>query len=472
MAGTAATELRRAFADIESELRPKGDALTATLAAFVAETNAADIPELVWRNAKVVIYDTIGVALAATRHEVGDLITRYAIDAGPAPAVSTIIGSGGARVSPEMAALANGTLANALDFNESSHIATHVLPPLLALGERDGKSGREILEAFVIGFEAGVKFAEVFDGARAGQQGPTYRGWWHVGLSGPIAAAMACGRLLKLNRHEIAHAIGIASASCGGFRRNMGAMAKPLHSGNAARAGIQAALLARAGFTADPEILEAPLGFMDAVCMAGESDPAPVMQRLGKPYALETAPRIKPYPSCARAHPGLDAVLALQVENDVSDSDIVRIEADLEFFSLLRLVPDDENEAGFSAPFLFAAAIVNRGLGVEQITKETIADARVQSLMTRIEHKPGKHVVMHLRDGRRIERPTSGLGMARIRRLTAETDILAKYHACADPVIGPEAADALRHKIEAIDAAPTITDIMKLAGENRARGKH
>jgi 2-methylcitrate dehydratase PrpD len=443
---------------LRRSLEPRGDRLTRRLAAFVADTPANSLPENLLRNAKTVIFDTFGVALAASQRPVGKAIARYAAEAGPTPAVATIIGSA-IRVSPEMAALANGTLANALDFNESSHISTHVLPAVLSLAERDRRSGKDLLEAFAIGFEAGTRFAECFDSARLGQKGPTYRGWWHVGLTGPVAAAMAAARMLGLDRDRTATAIGIASCSCGGFRRNMGTMAKPLHSGNAARAGIQGALLARHGFTADPDVLEAPLGFMDAVCLPGESDYSAVMERLGNPFILAGGLRIKPYPSCTRAHPGIDALLSLQQRADFSHTDIESIEADLEPFSLLRPIPSDEDEAGFSGAFLFAAAIVDRSLGLDQISEATIQDPRVVALMRRFKYVPGKDVVVHLRDGRSLTAPTP-----KARRLTSEADILAKYRACAEPVLGRVKAAELLHQIQALEQLENVDGLMAIAG--------
>jgi len=131
---------------------------------------------------------------------------------------------------------------------------------------------------------------QAIDARRRAQRGPTHRGWWHVGLVGPIAAALATCRLMPLDARPTASAIGIASCSSGGLRRNMGTMAKALHSGNAARAGIEAATLAQRGFTADRAIIEAPLGFLQAVVNPEDSDLAAITERLGRPYVLEGVP--------------------------------------------------------------------------------------------------------------------------------------------------------------------------------------
>jgi 2-methylcitrate dehydratase PrpD len=189
-----------------------------------------------------------------------------------------------------MAALANGTLANALNFDEGSHRPTHILPAALAVAEEQCLSGRDVLDAFIVGYEAGARLTQVIDARRRQQRGPIHQGWWHVGLVGPITAALTICRLLKLDRSQAATTIGIAACGCGGFRRNLGTMAKALHSGNAARPGVEAASLAQSGFAADREIIEAPLGFLEAVCPREDRDEAAITERLGRPYMLEAPP--------------------------------------------------------------------------------------------------------------------------------------------------------------------------------------
>src|SRR2546423_13234011 len=103
-------------------------------------------------------------------------------------------------------------------------------------------SGRDALAAFVIAYEAAARLTKVIDAKRAEQRGPTYRGWWHVGLIAPVAAALACCRLKGATVEQTARAIGIATASSAGLRRRLGTMTKALHSGNGGRGGMEAAL--------------------------------------------------------------------------------------------------------------------------------------------------------------------------------------------------------------------------------------
>src|SRR5262249_3128053 len=359
--------------------------LTDMLASFVVET--AEAPKATVEPAKTLILDTIGVALAAMDRRIGQIIIRQVAEAPGTPATATVLGAG-IKVSPATAALANGTLANALDFDDGSHLSTHILPAALAVAEHHRLSGKAVLDAFIVAYEASARLTQTIDAKRRLGRGPTHRGWWHVGLVGPIAAAMTACRLLRLNRQITAPAIGTATASSGASRPNMGTRAKALPPGNAARAGIEAATLAQRGFTADPEIIEAPLGFLQAVVQPEDRDLAAITERLGRPYVLEGPQRIKRYPACNPGHPLIDAALRLVNEHAVRGDEIATIDADLHTFSLLRPEPWDDESAGFSGAFLIAATMVYGRFTLDELTDEAVYDPRVKSLMKKIHHAP------------------------------------------------------------------------------------
>src|SRR5262249_42679347 len=232
------------------------------------------------------------------------------------------------------------------------------------------------------------RLTKVIDAKRAEHQGATYRGWWHVGLIGPIAAALAACRLKGADQEQAARAIGTATASSAGFRRNMGTMAKALHSGNAARAGIEATMLAMRGFTGDPEIIEAPLGFVAAIALPDERDPTPITERLGRPFALEKFPGVKRYPAVTPSHGVIAAALNLAAHGGYAMEDIETIDPDSPTFSLGRGEAGDEGGGGFCAPYLIPARLVRGAFGPEQILPAAIADARVRALARRVVQIP------------------------------------------------------------------------------------
>lgn len=446
-----------------SEMTVESWKLTERLTSFTVETRASDVPPSAINSAKQLILDTIGVALAASTRRIGKIITLQAAEENAASCAASVIGNSGLRVSASLAALANGTMCNALDFDGGGHLPTHILPCVLALAERDGLAGSDVLTAFIIAYEAAARLTKVIDAKRAVRQGPTYRGFWHVGYIGPVAASIAASRLLRLGKPETANAIAIATASSAGFRRNMGKMAKALHSGLSARAGIEAALLAQRGFTGDPEILEAPLGFVAALTFPDERDATPITEKLGRPYVLEKSAGAKAYPAVTPSHGYIDAALALRRDHVFAIEDIEVIEADYSTFSLLRPEPTDEEAAGFCAPYLIAASLVHGALGLDQMTEEALRDQRVQALMRRVKQVPkntrgGSHITLRFKDKSELGAEAHG------QRVFSQTFIERKFRDCASSALRSSAVEEIQELVSRLETQPLVDRLMALVG--------
>ena len=151
--------------------------LTEKLASFCVTTRAQDLPAAALVSGRQLILDTIGVSLLASTHEVGRLISAHAAALGGHAPVASVFGAGNLRVAPIFAAQANGTMANALDYDGGGHLPTHILPAVLAVAEEGRLSGRDALAAFVVAYEAAARLTQVIDAKRAEHRGPTYRGW-------------------------------------------------------------------------------------------------------------------------------------------------------------------------------------------------------------------------------------------------------------------------------------------------------
>jgi 2-methylcitrate dehydratase PrpD len=438
-----------------------GPGLTRRIAEFAAATRFDELPSQVVDGAKTAILDTFGVALAATRLELGRLIVDHVRGLGGTPA-SRVIGSD-IRTAAPAAALANGTLAHGLDFDDKGHVSTYTLPAVLAVGEIVGAPGPRVLEAYVVAREISFRLIDVIETKRASQGGPTYRGWYRVGGVGPIGAAVGAAKVLELGASGIAQAVGLAASSSTGLRRNQGTMARALHAGNGAMLGVHAALLARDGFTADAEILEAPLGLLNLLCLPGECDPSRLTDRLGAPFELAAGPRIKAFPSCAPSHRPLAAILALKAAHDFGHEDIESIEADLHEFSLFRSDTTEEAAAGFSLPYLLAAAVVEGGLGVAQILESTRPDPRIRSLMDRVHNlaEPAgggaERVVVRLRDGRALSHEVSDAPT-----FTGEA-IERKFRECASLALPSDRVEWLREQVLSLESQPDIRTLMATA---------
>ena len=224
---------------------------------FVHRTQLDDIPADVQHLGKRAILDTVGVSLAAAKDEAVAILAET-LAGREGNSAATVIGRSH-RTDSLSAALINGVLAHALDFDDVNdscmgHPSAPLVPAVLALGEELGASGAQVLEAFLIGFELECKLGLAIGNAHYA------KGWHATATTGTMAAAAACAKLLGLDREQIGMALGIAASSSAGMRINFGTMTKPFHVGQAARGGLMAALLASNGFTATADILDHPIG--------------------------------------------------------------------------------------------------------------------------------------------------------------------------------------------------------------------
>lgn len=432
---------------------------TRRIAAFAVETSLEQVTDAVLEHAKLVILDTVGVSLAALGLPVGQIISEYVSDLGGTPAAH-VIGTE-IRVSAPMAALANGTLAHGLDYDDHKHLSTHTLPAALAVGEMLGLSGARVLEAYVMGREVGARLGSVIEHKRKLQQGPTYRGWYRVGVVGPIAAAVSAGKLLDLTTLQMTHAIGIAASSSGGLRRNMGTMTKALHAGNAASDGVHAALLASRGFTADPDVLEAPLGLLNALCLPGESDWS-AMAELGQPFEIGARLGVKRFPACSPSHMPVAALLALRAKHSVHPGTVARIEADLHTFSLLRLDPEEAIATGYSLPYLLVVALLDGELGPDQVGQGRLHDPAVRDLMSKVRHdaaatRPGapERVTVTLTDGTVLREE-----VAEKPDLHDRDAITRKFVSAAGRHLTPTEVDHLQGVLDKLDVLPDVSELL------------
>lgn len=403
-------------------------------------------------NARRLLLDTLGAAFAATRHPVGAIVARQALRPGLPPEAS-VIGAAARTGAPE-AAFANGALANAADFDEGTHLATFALAASLAMAERAHASGAALLEAFMVAMETGLRLKEAID-LRASGEGAAARGFWTPGLVGPLASALACARLLGLDAVRTRMALATATCFSGGLRLHLGTMAKALHSGNAARAGVEAALLAREGFTADPEALNGPHGFLTAFCAPDAPDLTPLRFVPDGPLLLDAPTRIKTYPVCTPIAPALDALLALARGQGIAAGDIAGVEADFQRGSLFRQRPTDSDAAPFCAPYLIAAILTHGRLTLEETSAPAIHDRDVLALMERVTHTAGRTVAIALRDGRRFEAP-----LGKVRRLDTDSQVQAKFMDCAAHAMDAGAAAQLIGRVATIETLPDCTALL------------
>ncbi|NDH53171.1 MAG: MmgE/PrpD family protein [Betaproteobacteria bacterium] len=444
-----------------------------TLARFVARTSFESIGDANVAAAKVAISDTIGCIIAGAATDAGTIVRRVAEASSPDGAATVI---GGLRaLSAQAAALANGTAAHALDYDdilwtEQGHPSAAMLPSSLAVAETLGASGRDLLTAYAIGVEVAGKLGRAVNPAH-------YESGWHATASvGVIGAAAAAARLMHLTEHQTAMALGIAASHACGVRRNFGTMTKPFHAGNAARGGVMAAELAREGFTADLTAFEGVFGW--AVTMHGRTIPqAEVLEAaLGKVWELsEPGIVLKRYPACGGTHCALDAILAIRDEQNLKADEFEKIVCDaspLAKMVLLYSRPKTGLEGKFSMEFNLAIAALEGEAGLRHFTDAWVADPRVQDMLHRITFETRSdmapeclsdavpaEVTVHARGkifARRVDVPRGDA-----RNPMSSQERRTKFLGCAEGLLADDAAGALFHDLERLDSLK-IADLTAL----------
>ena len=348
--------------------------VTEKIALFIANTNFEDISRGAVEKAKRTALDCVGAGLAGVAEPVSRTVTGYVTKLGGSPQASLF--GAGLKVSVQDAALANGAIAHALDYDDCGvkigHPSVLVLPAVLSLGEHLGASGRDILTAYIIGLEVEGKLALHAD-FKLMQARLNHQTWY-----GSVGAAAACAKLLRLDVAKTRMALGIAANFACGLSANHGSMAGAMAAGNACRNGVNAALMAQEGITANLNIIEAKNGFYDTLVGPGHYDAERMAEGLGKPFYIESPGiGLKKYPSCYHTHRALDGVFQLLGEHRLSDKDIAEVDVGTSERAMRVLAftePATPYQAKFSMPYCIAAALVDHEVTLDTFTSHKFED--------------------------------------------------------------------------------------------------
>ena len=294
-------------------------AVTALLANFVATHPSKGWSDEVEQQAHRTFANWAGCAVGPSTHETVEAALAAVQELEPAPQAALLGRS--ERVDIANAALINGISSHTFDFDDTHlktiiHPAGPVASAVLALGEHIGATGRQVIDALVLGVEVSCRVGNAvyphhYD-----------RGWHITGSTGMLGSAAACSRLLGLDAAHTQMALGIAASQPVGLREQFGTMTKPFHPGAAAKAGLMSALMARHGFTASHRALEAPRGLMQV--FSDKTDWAEITENLGQTWeiALNT---YKPFACGIVIHPAIDACVQLRNQHGLTADQITRI---------------------------------------------------------------------------------------------------------------------------------------------------
>jgi len=354
--------------------------LTRDLGGFVAGLSVQQLPAEAVDVARLGFIDTIATMIAGSRDEAPQLLKKAL---SPPPGRATLYFAGETAPAPE-AAWINGTAAHALDYDDVAvrgHPSTVLVPAILAEAEELGAAGGEMIAAYVAGYETWAELSRRDPGHHH------RKGWHPTGIFGAIAAAAACAQLRRLDAAETTMALALAASQAGGLMANFGTMTKPFHAGRAAHSGLVSARLAAAGFTASPDALEHPQGFLSAVSPEGQADrdsPA----ALGNPWHIvQNRLSIKKYPACYAVHRSIDGLLDLLKERPLQPEQIERITTSISKTRAMILRnhrPQTGLEGKFSMEFAMAASVIARRASLAEFTDGFVRRRDVQALMQKV----------------------------------------------------------------------------------------
>jgi 2-methylcitrate dehydratase PrpD len=453
---------------------------TADLAQFAATLEWDRIPTSVRDNAILAIIDSLGTVFAGLDEDPVVLVRDFAhgeSGEGKAPVFGT-----GKRLTPSAAALANGSAAHALDFDNisltvSGFIGSPTLFAILAILERENVpvSGRQLVEAYVAGWEV-----EAAIGRGLGVDHYS-RGWHSTATLGHFGAAVGAAKVLGLDAGAIRSAIGIAASETSGLRTMIGNMTNPFHVGKAARNGVTAASLAAAGFQAEQNVIEHPYGVAVAFNGKGNFDLDAMTTGLGRDWDLvDPGLVIKVYPCCGLIHSAIDAMLLLR-NDGVTEEDIARISVAVHALVPLTMKfdrPATGYEAKFSTPFCMATALQEGAVKLSHFTTERTQKPELLDLMQRVEMRvhpdlvdPSmflirefSEVIVTMKEGGELTRRVNRIENRGSRGNPATFDLIAaKFEDCVGSYPGRERALralGLMRDLGEVENVKTITELL------------
>ena len=449
-----------------------GMTLAGELAEFVTNMRGTALPPVTLERARMSVASTIASAAAGIDIESAAIVRSLEEARGGTPEAT--LWFFGSRLPVGDAARVNALASDAAasddsDLRSIAHIGTIVGTTSIAMAERLGRTGHDVLEAMVLGYEVAGRMDESLTPGRS-QRG------FHGSVSTVFGGAVATGTMLRLTQPQMTQAIAIAATSIGGMTIAADtSWAREYHAGLSAMLGVQAAVAAERGFTVEEHLLEAPRGFLDA--MGGQAREE-ITKDLGREWDIVTDMAIKLVPGGHPYHAVAEAAANAAIEGDVDPTDIASIIVSGAQFTLWHgpIHPRDLIGAAHSIFYFVAAAIADRGFGWAHVTDEKMTDRVInalQDLVTidqnpephpdRFLHRHGGTVTIVLKDGQRVTNTcTAPRGSGP--RGVEWSDVDTKYRRLV-PLSGlsaerMEASLAVVHDLDAVQRMSDLTSLL------------
>jgi 2-methylcitrate dehydratase PrpD len=444
--------------------------LTRTLARYAADLRYDDLPAPIVQLTKDVIQDQLACQLACSQLDQGKIAIDYA-RAQAGPGVATVIGAG-FKTGAEHAALVNGIQGHGDEIDGSlpkfGHACAVLLPAVLAVGEREHASGRDLITGLVLGYEFAGRLARA--GLSLDVLAP--RNFHQSSVAGSLAAAAAAGKLLGLSTEQYQAALGLgADQACGlqAIRTESGHMNKSFHMGVGSRNGIAAADLARLGYGGVLNVLDEPHSIFEAFS-TDQARPQALVEKLGDGYEISAA-RFKRYASGSPTHSAIASMLAILSEHELSPADIDVLEVRLP--TLEQQLLTQRATLNISLEYIIAVAALDGEVSWDQYTDERRADPVLQDLLGRVSTRGDAEmdvlknsdplarpaeVELRTRDGRTFtQRMAFPPGSPRNPLSREELD--EKFRFWSTKVIPAEQAERLRNTVQHLDELADVNEL-------------
>jgi 2-methylcitrate dehydratase PrpD len=445
------------------------EAVTARLAEFAVNTNAAAWPDSVRREALRSFFNVAGCAIGGARHEMVDIVDKTLGAFAGAPQ-ATLFGRG-RKADVLHASLVNGLASSIHSFDDTHETAVvHPSGPIaaavLALAELRPVSGEDLLAAFALGVEMTCRLC-------LGTTVPPADGsfaWSGTGITMGFGAAVAAGRLLRLDERRMRVAMGLALSEASGFRAMHGTATVAFMPAHGGQMGLRAALLAERGFTAGLSGLEGKSGYLSVFCTRPDLDA--LAGGLGERFEL-LRNTYKPYPCGIVIHPIIDACLRLRRDHEPDPDKIVRvaIQASPGAMALCNnRDPKDEMQAHVSLHHWTAAAFIRGTARILDMDTETaVKDPALMAFQSKVEATldpamaaDQTEVTITMAGGaRHVCRIEHGVG-SKLNPMS-DADLERKFLGLAEPVVGAARTRELIEKTWAVRSLPDAGELARAA---------
>ncbi|HKD56026.1 MAG TPA: MmgE/PrpD family protein, partial [Hyphomicrobiaceae bacterium] len=448
--------------------------VTSQLCQKIAATGYADLGAPATAAARQLVLDGIAIAVAGSKEEAIQILAAHFKEQGGVPQATAIANS--MRLNTISAAALNGAAMHVLDFepmwSPANHALSTTLPGALALAEARGSNGRELMTALVKGIEIQGWIRQ-----SSGQFEARTTRFHPPGAVGPLGSAVAAGHLIGLDAGRLAHALGIAASRAGGLLANAGTMTKSSHCGHASALGLQSALLAERGFTANVDVFEAPQGYAPAFY----DDRFKAEEMLAFGHAplriVEPGYAIKLFPSQFGTHFGITAALELHPQITAAAA-IHRVILTAPVMAYVdRPRPKTGLDGKFSLQYTAAAALLDGKVNIRTFTDQRLAGSDIQRLLGKFEVRldptiPGRFEEMYvelaveLDSGRTLKTRCNGPRGKWGTPPIGDAEHLLKVRDCLATRFQPAAAESiveLAQNLDDLDEAG-VRRLMQLAG--------